>query len=58
MKRQVYPSSPFAPPFSLGKVSNGFKTDMWDFILVFFLCSVFGTKNAELFFCLPPTLIG
>lgn len=40
MKRQVKPSSPSAPPFSLGKVSNGFKTDMWDFILVFFLCSV------------------
>lgn len=62
MKRQVDPSSPCLsppsiPPASLGKLSNGFKTNMWSFILVFFFCSVFDMKNAELFFCLPATLI-
>lgn len=50
MKRQVDPSSPSAPPFSSGKVSNRFKTDMWDLILLFFLCSVFWHKKCSIIF--------
>lgn len=60
MKMQVDLSLPFAclpPAFFFGKASNGFKTCMRSFILVFF-CSVLDVKNAELFFCLPATLIG
>lgn len=50
MKRQVDPSSASAPLFSSGKVSSGFKTDMWDFILVSFLCSVFWHEKCRIIF--------